>query len=93
MIRLWVDGEDYGTMSRQAAEMFLSVEAKMTSPRTVEWHEVPDDSPVFLPAPIWKRVACWTGRVIGHIAAQVAILGIFALDRAARVFTGKEELS
>lgn len=39
------------------------------------------------------KALCWTGRVIGHIAAQVAILGIFALDRAARVFTGKEGLS
>jgi hypothetical protein len=33
------------------------------------------------------KVLCWMGRVIGHV------LGIFALDRAARVFTGREELS
>jgi len=39
------------------------------------------------------KALCWMGRVIGHVLAQVAVLGIFALDRAARVFTGKEELS
>ena len=39
------------------------------------------------------KALCWVGRVIGHVLVQVAVLGIFALDRAARVFTGKEELS
>ena len=39
------------------------------------------------------KALCWIGRAASHALAQVAILGIFALDRAARVFTGKEELS
>ena len=35
----------------------------------------------------------WVGRAASHALAQFLVLIIFALDRAGRVFTGKEDLS
>ena len=39
------------------------------------------------------KALCWIGRAASHTLAQVLVLIIFALDRLARIFTGKEELS
>ena len=39
------------------------------------------------------KALCWIGRAASHALEQVLVLLIFALDRLARIFTGKEELS
>ncbi len=49
MVRLWVGGEDYGTMSEKAANLYKIEHARMGETETIRTETVPDDAPKFLP--------------------------------------------
>ncbi len=46
VVRLWVDAEDYGTMSKRAAEMYIEADRGRQDCRM---EPAPDGSPEFLP--------------------------------------------
>lgn len=45
MVRLWVNGEDYGTMSERAADAYKRC---ADTDEDVKIEPVPDDAPIFL---------------------------------------------
>ncbi len=49
MVRLWVGGEDYGTMSEKAANLYKIEHARMGETETIRIETVSDDAPKFLP--------------------------------------------
>jgi hypothetical protein len=47
-VRLFVDGQDYGTMSRRAAEMYQQVNEDFKKGQTLRIEPVDAEAPVFL---------------------------------------------
>lgn len=51
MVRLWVDGEDYGKMTRADAENRKRTLQRGGETGLIRIEDVPDDAPDFLPGP------------------------------------------
>ena len=49
MVRLWVNEEDYGTMSESAALSYRKIHVAKYPNEPIRIEPVPDDAPVFLP--------------------------------------------
>jgi len=49
LVRLWVDGEDLGTMTAHAAELYLQVHETQWPDEPTRVEPVDDDAPIFLP--------------------------------------------